>query len=373
MPICKICHLTTVHPPFDVRIFYKECKTLHREGYEVVLIACNEKDTIKDGIVIKALSKYEPRLQRITITLRSACKMAVRTPARIYHFHDPELIPVGMILKCIGKKVIYDVHEDYPRSLLTNDRTWIPQWSRKAVSTVVSFSEWFGAKMFDGIVTATPAIGKRFSRLNTVVIQNYPISNELVNDDPLPYKDRSNIFVYVGGISFLRGIREMIQAMTLLPRDQECKLLLAGSFDSFSVEEKVKQLPGWNDVEFVGWKSREDIAHILGQSKIGLVVFHPVPNHTEAQPNKLFEYMAAGIPVVASDFPLWREIVDGNRCGLLVDPLEPEAIAKAMNWLLEHPQEAEEMGKRGQLAVQERYNWDQEAKKLLALYERLLQ
>jgi glycosyltransferase involved in cell wall biosynthesis len=248
----------------------------------------------------------------------------------------------------------------------------MPDWSRKVVSSVVSLSEWFGAKIFDGVVAATPAIGKRFPASKTVIVQNYPILNEFINDETVPYKDRFNVMVYVGGLSGIRGIREMIQAMTRLPRDQQCKLLLAGHFDSSAVEDEVKRLRGWEDVEFVGWKSRAEINLILGKSKMSLVVFHPVPNHTEAQPNKLFEYMSAGIPVIASDFPLWREIVEGNRCGLLVDPLNPEAIAKAIQWLLEHPEEAEQMGRRGRQAVCERYNWDSEGKKLLALYEELL-
>jgi glycosyltransferase involved in cell wall biosynthesis len=369
---CKICHITTAHPPFDVRIFHKECKTLQRRGYDVVLITCHERDEIREGVFIKSLPKFANRRQRLTTTLRLACKASIRTDARIYHFHDPELILAGIILKAMGKKVIYDVHEDYPRSLLSDDRTWMPDWSRKVVSSVVSLSEWFGAKIFDGVVAATPAIGKRFPASKTVIVQNYPILDELIDDDPIPYQDRFNVMVYVGGLSGIRGIREMIQAMTCLPRDQQCKLLLAGHFDSSAVEDEVKRLRGWEDVEFVGWKSRADIARILGESKMGLVVFHPVPNHTEAQPNKLFEYMSAGVPVVASDFPLWREIVAGNGCGLLVNPLDPEAIADAMAWLLRHPKEAEQMGRNGRKAVYERYNWNAESGKLLEFYERLL-
>jgi glycosyltransferase involved in cell wall biosynthesis len=368
----KVCHLTTVHPVWDVRIFKKECKTLADAGYETALVVQHNQNECIEGVKVKGLPKSSRRRSRLTRSLRIGFWIDRHEKAHLYHFHDPELILAGIILKAMGKKVIYDVHEDYPRSLLSDDRTWMPDWSRKVVSSVVSLSEWFGAKIFDGVVAATPAIGKRFPASKTVIVQNYPILNEFINDETVPYKDRFNVMVYVGGLSYLRGIREMVQAMTRLPRDQQCKLLLAGHFDSSAVEDEVKRLRGWEDVEFVGWKSRADIARILGESKMGLVVFHPVPNHTEAQPNKLFEYMSAGIPVIASDFPLWREIVEGNRCGLLVNPLDSEAIADAMAWLLRHPEEAEQMGRNGRRVVYERYNWNAESGKLLEFYERLL-
>lgn len=80
--------------------------------------------------------------------------------------------------------------------------------------------------------------------------------------------------------------------------------------------------------------------------------------------------MSAGIPVIASDFPLWKEIVEGSGCGLLVNPLDPEAIAEAIKWLLENPEKAETMGKRGRKAIEECYNWDKESVKLISFYRK---
>jgi len=167
----------------------------------------------------------------------------------------------------------------------------------------------------------------------------------------------------------VRGIKEIVQAIGMLPNDIKVKLILAGSFDPLQLKDELSRLQGWEKVDYLGWQSREGIKSILSKTRVGLVVFHPVANHLESYPVKLFEYMSAGIPVVASDFPLWRKIVEGVGCGLLVDPKDPSAIARAIQWLLSHPDEAEAMGQRGKQAVEDRFNWNKEAAKLLRFYQ----
>lgn len=125
-----------------------------------------------------------------------------------------------------------------------------------------------------------------------------------------------------------------------LIRQPDARLQMGGTFAPKPLEAEVRALAGWSRVDFHGWVGREDVREILSRVRAGLVLFHPMPNHVRAQPNKLFEYMAAGLPVIASDFPLWREIVEGAGCGLLVDPKDPQAIAEAMQWILDHPEEA---------------------------------
>jgi glycosyltransferase involved in cell wall biosynthesis len=366
----KICHLTSVHPPFDIRIFYKECKTIIQAGYKAVLIVPHDREEEIDSIQIRALPKAKNRLERMTRVIREMYRTAIRENADIYHFHDPELIPVGLLLKLHGKRVIYDVHENYSQTFLSKE--WIPPQLRPMITKMVVFEEFVGTKFFDGIVTATPSIAARFPTFKTVTVQNFPFLNGSIIDSSIPYNERESVIVYVGLISALRGVKEMIQALALLPPQLEVKLKLAGIFSPSNLEDEVRTFPGWNRVDYIGWQFHKDIMKMLGKAKIGLVVLHPSPNHIKSQPNKLFEYMAAGIPVIASDFPLWREIIEKARCGLLVNPLDTRAIADAIRWLLEHPSEAEAMGKQGQKAVFEYYNWEGEAKKLLAFYNSIL-
>jgi glycosyltransferase involved in cell wall biosynthesis len=365
-----IVHLSSVHPSFDIRIFHRECQTLAHSGYQVVLVVQHDRDEEVDGIRIRALAKPKNRFERMTRTLWQLYKAAIKENAPIYHFHDPELIPLGLCLKVRGKRVIYDVHEDYSHALLS--REWIPTWLRSVVAKMAAFEEWFGAKFFDGVVAATPHIAGRFPPSKTIILQNFPTLNELNRNNFIPYRERPPIPIYLGGISELRGAKEMVLAAGLLPEHLGVELYLAGNFSPAKLERKIRELAGWERVKFLGWQSREEVARLLERSQIGLVVLHPTRSYLESYPIKLFEYMSAGIPVIASNFPLWRRVVEEAQCGLLVDPLNPKAIAEAIQWLIEHPTEAEEMGKKGQEAIRESYNWDVEAKNLLTLYENLL-
>jgi glycosyltransferase involved in cell wall biosynthesis len=368
----SVCHLTSVHPPFDTRIFFKECSSLAREDYDVVLIAQHNKDEWVNRVYVKSIPYPTNRFDRMTRILAQVFIQAWKQRSEIFHIHDPELIPIGIILKMLGKKVIYDVHEDYPVSFLDVDREWIHPRFKKLISKGVDYIEKIGAYFFDGIVTATPTISSRFPPEKTVVVQNYPLLNEFGSEEIEPYQTRYPYIVYVGSISKQRGIREMVDAIGLIPQFYKARLLLAGSFYPAMLQDEMKRMLEWEHVDFLGWQSRDQISMVLGKAMIGLVTLHPTKNYLLSYPIKLFEYMSVGIPIIASDFPLWREIVETSGCGLLVNPLDTHAIADAIIWLLEHPIEAEEMGKRGQDIVRERCNWDIESKKLLDLYYRIL-
>jgi glycosyltransferase involved in cell wall biosynthesis len=367
----KVVHLTSVHPAFDTRVLYRECKALVEAGHKVVLVAPHDQEEMVGGVRLRAVPRPKGRWERFTGTVRAVYKAAVMEDADVYHFHDPELIPACLLLRFLtGSVVIYDVHEDLPLQIL--NKYWIPRWLRAGLAKIVQVVEKVSAWFLDGIVAATPTIAERFPQEKTESVQNFPIIDELVYSDVTVHVNSPSAVVYIGGINYIRGIREMVQAMELLPKSLPAKLILAGRFDPPELGPEIAQMPGWDQVEFLGWQSREGVGHLLSRARVGLVLLHPRPNYIQSYPVKLFEYMSAGVPVVASDFPLWRAIIGHANCGLLVDPLDPRAIAEAIQWLLEHPVEAEAMGKRGQEAVHERYNWGRESKKLLSLYQRLL-
>ena len=362
----KVCILTSVHTPFDTRIFHKEAKSLANAGYEVTLIAQHDKDEIVDGIRIVPLPKPKNRFERMTKTVWTVYRKALELDAAIYHFHDPELIPIGLLLKRHGKRVIYDVHEDVPRQNLS--KPYIPAVFRKPISAMIGVLEAFSARRFDGVVTATPFINRRFLELgaNAVNVNNYPHASEL-NPIENQWEGKEESVCYVGGIAEIRGAFEMVEAIG----KAEYRLLLAGDFEP-GLDGQLKRLPGWRQVEALGFVDRNGVRAAIGRSMAGLVVLHPTINYIDALPVKMFEYMSAGIPVIASNFPLWREIIEGAECGICVDPLNSEEIAEAIKWIIEHPAEAEQMGKNGRRAVEERYNWGIEEKKLQSIYHKLI-
>lgn len=369
----KVVHLTSVHPVFDTRIFHKQAATLAAAGYEVVLIAASaeESDTVERGVRVRIVRPGRGRLGRMTTTVAAVLRAALAERADVYHFHDPELIPAGLLLKLLGRRVIYDVHDDLPDQVLT--KAWIRPGLRPAVARATAAVEHLASRLFDGVIVANPGHATRFPAARTAAVRNLPRLEEFQGGGlGRPYGERPRQAVYVGDLTRVRGAVEMVEAMAHLPEGSDVRLEIGGRFNEPGLEERCRSSPGWRRVTFLGWQSRDGVAAAMARARLGLVLLHPVPHYSANYPVKLFEYMASGLPVVASDLPLCREVVEGARCGLLVDPEDPAAIAAAILWLLDHPAEAEAMGRRGCRTVHERYSWNSEGEALLGCYARLM-
>ncbi len=364
----RVIQLTSAHWVFDPRIFHKISKSLVRAGYEVILLARHDRDEIVDGVRIAAVPRTSGRLRRVTLTLPRIYRKAVQLDGDIYHFHDPELIPVALRLKLAGKHVVYDAHEDLPRTVFYKD--YLPRCLRGIVAWTVERCETFAAGKFTAVVGATPPIADRFRRINphTVIVNNFPIPEEIASDPAPAWEHRAPTIAYVGSISRERGILELLEAMSRLRASTDCRLALAGWFSPATLKEEIGALPAAGRVDFLGRLTRKQVAELLARARVGILPFHPLPNLTNSRPTKLFEYMYAGIPTVASDFPAWREIIENSKCGLLVDPLQPAQIAAAVEYLLTHPKEAEEMGRSGRAAAEKLFSWKSEERTLVGLY-----
>ncbi|MDX1529992.1 MAG: glycosyltransferase family 4 protein [Rhodothermales bacterium] len=363
----KTVHLATTHRASDPRIFQKECRTLAAAGYEVVFVVPHARDEVVDGVQVRAVSAPTGGRERMTTTVWQVYRRALEEgPDAVCHIHDSDLLVAGLLLKRQGRHVVYDMHEDTPRQMLYQH--WIPRPLRRAVGFGYRLLELWAARVFDGLVAAEPVIVEQFPGHDVALVRNFPLLEEFSDEGAVPYAERPPSVAYVGALTEARGIKEVVTAVGLLAEDTEVQLEVGGSFHPERLRGEVEAMPGWQRVTYHGYLSRPGVNRLLNRVRVGVVTFHPTERYLGNYPTKLFEYMAAGLPVVVSDFAQLRPFVEGSDCALLVDPLDPAAIAEAVRWLLDHPDEAEAMGQRGRRAVEAHYNWAGEAERLLRFY-----
>jgi glycosyltransferase involved in cell wall biosynthesis len=364
----RVAHLTSAHPRDDIRIFAKECRSLAAAGYDVHLVAPGTEEDWIDGVHVHPVpSGGSSRMKRMTRTVMAVYRVARGLDADAYHLHDPELWPLAPLLRRGGKSVVYDSHEHLPEQILS--KPWIPRLLRRPLAAVVDAGERLAARFVSAVVTVEPYVKDRFAATarRTITVGNFPMLEEFPSPDG-DWSSKEQAVCYAGGVTEIRAAREMVQAIDRT----KASLLLAGWFSPPALEEELSHEPGWEQVEFLGRVPLEQVVEMMSRARAGLLLFHQHPHHVAANPTKMFEYMSAGLPVIASDFPNWISFVEEHRCGICVDPTSPAAIADAIAWILDHPDEARRMGEDGRRAVERLYTWEAERTKLVGLYEELV-
>lgn len=365
----KVCHITSAHPKADIRIFQKECVSLANAGYDVTLVQQGE-DSEQSGVHIIGFGDIPAnRLKRMLFTAKRAYKKALDVDAEVYHLHDPELLPYGLKLKRKGKKVLFDSHEDVPADILC--KYWIPAWLRKFISRVYTWYENYCFARIDGTVGVTPSLCTRLtqnSRKSTMVT-NYPVWQE---DTITPTFENKSV-AFTGLVSEIWCIDTLVKAVE--PLDE-----VTVELRSRDVEEPfgsvLRDLPGWKKVNFPGRVPHAEVIKLLSECLCGIALLQEMPNSGgklgTLGNTKIFEYMMVGIPVICTDFILWKQIIDKWQCGICVNPKDENEVRAAIKFLLEHPEEAQRMGQNGRQAIREEFNWEQEEKKLFAFYREIL-
>lgn len=366
----RVCHVTSVHQNNDQRIFEKECCSLQENGYEVFLVAPGESFVNKGVSIVGVRSDIHSRGRRIWKLSRMIAKKAMEVDAQIYHFHDPELLPYALKLKKRGKIVIFDAHEDFPAQIL--QKKWIPLALRPLIAKAAEKFQNYVFKKMDAVVTVNDYIADKIRKhqKEVFVITNYPIVKE--EDLQSKYSFRRTI-CFAGGISENAQHKLMIAAVSEL---NDITYTLCGSGSQEFIAQ-LKEVDGWQKVEFKGMLPYTELKKELGNAGMGMAVL-PY-NETDAGKKgtmgntKLFEYMLAGIPVICTDFLTWKEIVEGEKCGLTVNPYNLAEIKAGIQYLLDNPIEAEKMGENGRKAILFRYNWAVEEKILLMMYRKFVE
>ncbi len=366
-----VCFLAPVHPSTDTRIYHKEAKTLANHGYKVILFASKNDDSWQNGVEIQR-TNYKSRFERF-VNIPKIFWKAYQLKADIYHLHDPETLPIGFILKLLRKKVVYDTHEDFTKKILI--KYWIPKKMRSIIGIVVGILEKMAVKFFSAVIVTQQEQKKMGGKV--YVLENAPICHGSLIDEAYCLSKtiaNDNVFrvIYAGGISLTRGLEEMVQAIGFLNNHLPAQLWLCGSVENPKDLKRVMSSSYGTFVEYLGLlQLSHAFAHLI-KADAGLITWKDVGDYSQTSTNKLYEYMLFGLPFVASNFKKWQKQLESVRAGFFVNPDNPEEIAEALWWIATHPDESEEMGRRGKEFIRVSYNWERESKKLLDLYDKLL-
>lgn len=344
---------------------------LAQSGYEVSLIAVHDKTVLEDNVKIVGIPKPRGRFGRMTGTAWNIFLAALRERADIYHIHDAELLPWGQVLRLLGKRVIFDMHENLVEDIRT--KAWLPPAIASAVGWIFKcFAPCLLANM--PIIFAENSYVKYYPYVKrSVVLLNMPILDRLLQvSEP---KNAEFTLGYFGSVAESRGSLNTLRAMRILKeRGYKIAYECVGPVSEAHRREILNLASECElgEVRLHGYLRPEEGWRLMARSHLGLAVLLPKPNYFESYPTKLFEYMALGLPVVVSDFPLYREVVSTADCGLYVNPENPVALADAIERLITNPSCASKYGENGRRSVQKQYNWKTESSKLLKFYEDML-
>lgn len=354
------------HRAFDPRVFGKEARSLAKAGFDVTFLVPHDKDEERDGVKILSVPRHPKGFKKLVTSPWLLYRRALTLPKdSIFHLHDSELLWIGVLLKLRGRRLVYDAHEDTP--LQISYQHWIPKLLRKPYGWFYYWLEKLVGRWFDAIIIAEPVIQQYFPESKTTLVRNFPILSEF--SPYIPYLSRSRNIIYVGLLSKVRGAIEMAEAAKIAGGEENFNMLFAGDFSPTGLREEVQvNYP----VRCLPWMNTPELMKLMMDSRAGMIVPHPIERYNTNYPVKVFEYMAAGIPVIASKFGESANFVKEADAGIVVDPLNPAEIANAIRWILDNPQKAAEMGERGRQLIVEKYNWGKESERLVELYSRLL-
>lgn len=367
----KVCYFTS-KAASDVRVFEKECISLVKAGYEVYLVCPNAKEETKEGVKIVGVP-YEKKgiFHRLFTLPKLLYKKGLIIDADIYHFNDPASLAYGAKLTKKGKKVIFDSFEDHPTLIF--EKKAIPKLFLHLISKVYSIYEFYHCKKFDGIIACYHWTYDRLDKAckNIQLVYNFPIlTGDIIKKD----QHIVNSICYAGLFSRMWYIENIL---TALDQIEGVKFNLAGNPADGAYLAKLKENKGWQKVNHIGQIDYRDVNNMVySKSTIAMALLDYIPlckgNVGNLSNNKLFEYMKAGLPVICTDFVLWKEVVEKNNCGICINPRNVNEIVDAIKYLSENFDIAKQMGENGQKAILEKYNWSCEEKKLLSLYDSII-
>lgn len=362
----RVVHVSSAHRWTDNRIHFREATSIAEAGYDVHLVAVEHDLCVRSTPVTVRRLPHRGRMARVTIGSAHAVLVALRTGAEIFHLHDPELVWAIPILKALGRTVIYDAHEDLPAQTL--NKHYLPRRARPLVAWLAHAAVRIASSSHH-VIAATESIARTFPEQKVSVVHNYP-RTDVKPHDPKPITSRPNRLVYVGAISQERGVGILLDTMIQPEFPTGWEVALAGEASPASLLADMRKRPCWARVDYRGFVPPDQAQLLMEQSRLGILLLQRNKAYLESLPTKLFEYFAAGIPVIASDFPLWRPIILEHDCGTLVDETDPSAVARAIASYAQDSEKLTRQGLNARALAMQSHNWTAEALVLMNAYDK---
>lgn len=376
----RVCFLSSAHPKFDKRVFKKEAVYLAAHGYNVVHICPDDvgDEIEREGVHISTYTRRTGLIGRL-LNLPRLVSMARRSKADILHANELDSWIAALLAKALtGQRVVFDVHEFYP-SMFAETR--MPGFLSTLGRGGIRALYWLLAPRTDLIVLANRHIQTDFPDMQGRIIcaENFADLNAAHRMDKMTSRSADNgrfEVIHVGLMAKERGSLEIIEAARA-HLDNDTRFTLIGTITDMPNDDFRKMLSAGGlqeRVRVIDWLPYDDLTEQLVASHLGIVFFQS-GSETNALglPHKLFDYMAAGLPVLVSKHARYvSEIVTEAQCGIIVDSEDPEDIARAIRDLSKDRARARALGESGRRALQEKFNWDTEFSKILKGYEGLI-
>lgn len=368
----KVCHVISGYYRIDARVFQRQCKSLVRYGYEVCILTNDGlPNEVIDGIKVFATTNFwKNRIKVILFAKKQFLNNAIKINADVYQLHSPELLQLGLKLKQLGKVVIYDAHEDLPKHIL--EKEWIPSFLRKVISIFIDKYMKRTLCHYDEIISPHSHVVKYFNDVsqNVNLIANFPLVNTNFNFEFDRYKSNENLMCYSGTVYSYSNQEFILEAMT---RIENVKYQIAGYIDEGHLKI-LSKYKSFDRVKFLGRIPWNDLPRFYQNSVLGLVIYDYKLNLGyklgSFGTNKIFEYMEAGLPIICTDYDLWKEIVLKYDCGICVEPNNSKQIEDAILSLINNKEKAYQMGKNGRKAILFEYNWSSQERKYINIFKK---
>jgi len=373
----RVCVVAPVHVWDDVRVYQKQSRTLADAGYQVSLIArAPSPQTINGVKIIPPVGSSKFRLLRF-LSLPAVGVQALLQNAEIYHLHNPDTLPIVILLRIFGKKVIYDTHEDFSKKILL--KNWIPKLLRRPLAFIVGKSESLVSTIATASIATQQDVVERLND-NALLLGNPPRANQELYArvsslaQEIDSQECQVRAVYIGHINRPRGLFEMVDALaiannTTVNNTTHVRLWLIGLADKADLDSASSR-PGWKYVDYIPSLTQELAFAYVERSDVGLVVINDVGGYAETDPNKLYEYMVFGKPFIASAFEGWMDKLADTDAGWFVEPDSADEIASILLEIAEDGEIAVNKGAKGKDVIRH-YNWETESQKLLELYREI--